>query len=339
MGQSMAESYFEDFSASEPAARLEVVQTTMRWGVAVVSVALVMGLGVWTYRLMVRDVSGVPVVHALAGLGRIAPDDPGGQQAAHQGLSVNRVAALGEAAAPADRVVLAPRPIRLAEEDRPMDAVTRAEHRIEAEAPPVVLASLRTTDPAAPADLADPVPDTPGALAAEAASQTRALSEEPGTSGVFGSALDAALAEALGVKGSILRSPRPLARPKVGAGADDRIAALDAPIGQVENLVAETPATLAPEPVIDPENLAPGTRLVQLGAFDDAEKAGEAWERLQSRFGAYLEGRQPVIQAAESNGRSFVRLRALGFADEGDARRFCATLLAEDTSCIPVMIR
>ncbi len=46
-----------------------------------------------------------------------------------------------------------------------------------------------------------------------------------------------------------------------------------------------------------------------------------------------------VVQTAQSGGRTFYRLRASGFADEGEARRFCSALLAEDTACIPVALR
>ena len=67
---------------------------------AVISIALIAGVGVWGYKLFVRDVSGVPVVRAAEDEMRVAPKDPGGQQAAHQGLAVNSVAADGAAEAP-----------------------------------------------------------------------------------------------------------------------------------------------------------------------------------------------------------------------------------------------
>ena len=52
---------------------------------AALSVTLMLGVGVWSYRLMVRDVTGVPVIRALGGPIRVSPDDPGGRQAALQG--------------------------------------------------------------------------------------------------------------------------------------------------------------------------------------------------------------------------------------------------------------
>ncbi|MFT6652193.1 MAG: hypothetical protein ACJAX2_002053, partial [Celeribacter sp.] len=64
-----------------------------QWGGAVVSLALIVGLGVWGYNLMARDVSGVPVIRDMSGNARSVPENPGGQLAMHQGLSVNSVTA------------------------------------------------------------------------------------------------------------------------------------------------------------------------------------------------------------------------------------------------------
>ena len=73
---------------------------------AAVSLALIAGVGVWGYKLMVRDVSGVPVVRAASGEMRVRPEEPGGQLARHQGLAVNAIAADGVAAGPVDQVTL-----------------------------------------------------------------------------------------------------------------------------------------------------------------------------------------------------------------------------------------
>lgn len=88
---------------------------------AAVSLALLLGVGVWGYQLLVRDVSGVPVVKATAGPWRVAPENPGGQAADNQGLAVNEVAGRGTASGPVDRVALAPAPVGLQAEDVPSD--------------------------------------------------------------------------------------------------------------------------------------------------------------------------------------------------------------------------
>ena len=82
-----------------------------------------------------------------------------------------------------------------------------------------------------------------------------------------------------------------------------------------------------------------GTNLVQIGAFPKAENAATEWTRLQGRFGDVMGGKARVIQAATSGGKTFYRLRAQGFSELGDARRFCAALVAEGTDCIPVVVR
>jgi len=93
---------------------------------ALVSLALVVGVAVWGYKLFVRDVSGIPVVRAVAGDMRVRPEEPGGQLARHQGLSVNTVTALGASEKRAEELRLAPRPVDLADEDQPMPQITQA---------------------------------------------------------------------------------------------------------------------------------------------------------------------------------------------------------------------
>jgi hypothetical protein len=95
----------ESFNVTPPPNRLTTLTNVAG---AVVSLALVVGIGVWGYKLLVRDVSGIPVVRAVAGDMRVRPNDPGGELAQHQGLSVNVIAAQGTAGRPADELHLAP---------------------------------------------------------------------------------------------------------------------------------------------------------------------------------------------------------------------------------------
>lgn len=88
------------------------------WLGAATSVALVGGLVWWVADIALRDVRGVPVVRAIEGPARIAPDDPGGFEAAHQGYAVNRIASEKTEEPLSERVVLAPDPVGMAEEDK-----------------------------------------------------------------------------------------------------------------------------------------------------------------------------------------------------------------------------
>lgn len=287
---------------------------------AILSVALVFGMGFWGYKLAVRDVSGVPVVRALEGPMRVAPEDPGGKQADYQGLAVNAVAAEGVAAPLPERVVLAPPPVQLDFSD--------AE---------VIAPSPKS------AEAADNEGVAPG-LWTNAAMHAVVETPEPARASV----IDATEANAAEFEERSQDDPpsQPDTRPAVPA---DVPGVSRSPIPQIRpehDMVAQAAAHAASRAVapqadvgIDPDSLSPGTRLVQLGAFDDRETARAEWDRLDQRFGAIFDDKGRVIQSAESGGRTFYRLRAAGFDAEAEARRFCAVLLAEQAACIPVLIR
>ncbi len=95
------------------------VRTFATWGAAAISVALVVGAGVWGWRLMEREAVGVPIIRAAEGPMRIAPEEPGGDRAEHQGLSVSRIAAGAGEIPLASEVRLAPRAVELTAEDMP----------------------------------------------------------------------------------------------------------------------------------------------------------------------------------------------------------------------------
>jgi len=281
------------------------------WLGAIMSVALVGGLASWGYQLAMRDVTGVPVVRALEGPMRIAPDDPGGERAAHQGLAVNSVAADGGAERPADRLILAPPPLDLAVEDLPRPRLVLETAGLSADTAGAT-ASRPETVPASgdvlafAGDLAEGV--TP--LSATVASPRLSTSLVPAS-----------------VRG-VSRSPFPQARPLGDAAAE-----------AVARSVSLSAGNASAGVDVNPDSLSIGTRLVQFGVFDSPDEARSAWSALDTRFTDFLTGKQRVIQKAVSGGKTFYRLRAVGFADIDDARRFCSALLAERQACIPVVTR
>ncbi|MGO4914958.1 SPOR domain-containing protein [Pseudogemmobacter sp. W21_MBD1_M6] len=308
---------------------------------AALSIALVIGLGVWGYKLAMRDVNGVPVVRALEGPTRVQPESPGGISADYQGLAVNSVQAEGAAETPADRLTLAPRPVLLTAEDQPPGTATSAAPAPEA----TPMAEAAETDLALPAvvqpTLLDPAQDVvlDDAEAADPVAAALAMAEKiaegqaplaAGTTDVAGvpDAIEAAVAMAIG---GVVRSPRPKIRPDIdlAARAVAAAVAVSSDPGAANAAIAEVDANAIPA----------GTRLAQLGAFDTPEVARAEWDRLSGRFGDYLGGKSRVIQQAQSGGRTFYRLRAMGFDDINDARRFCSALLAENAACIPVVTR
>jgi cell division protein FtsN len=318
----MADMEFDSYDGGYPAGPQRFGRAINIAG-AVCSVALVLGLGVWGYRLAVRDVTGVPVFRAVSGPLRMAPADPGGQQAMHQGLSVNAVAAAGTARPVPESLRLAPKEVDLASED---------------------VAGLADLPLSATPAAADQLITTPAPLAqageenAVSAAVAEAISGEEGAAPVEETVTDAALADATttAVSEAVI-APEPVA-PAVPALR---------PRPRPANLhLASAKAAEAPAPVAapaaapaDPTSLAAGDQLVQLGAFDDEAQAQREWERLQGQFADLFGGKAMVVQSAQSGGRTFYRLRAAGFSGAEDARAFCNTLLSGNSTCIPVTQR
>ncbi|WP_299587414.1 SPOR domain-containing protein [uncultured Tateyamaria sp.] len=291
---------------------------------AAVSLALIAGVSVWGYKLVMRDVSGIPVVRAAEGEMRVRPADPGGQLAQNTGLAVNEVAAVGEASGPVDQVVLAPKPIDLTEEDQPMSTATVAP--VQQPAPLDVAASF---DAEQPVDVADAL--TSGNVE-DLVNQL--------TSGI--ATIDATEDETQPVLASVAAPAAPTPRAAVVTGPGPKLSKrpqLRPNSAPAVVVPAAVTAVVPQQSELDPAAIPAGTRLVQLGAFDSADIARAQWEKMQGRFGDYLAGKDRIVQQAQSGGRTFYRLRAHGFADLSDARRFCSALVAEGADCIPVVTR
>ena len=304
-GAKMADLEFEDFDGGYGVAGASGrTRRMVNIAGAVCSVSLVLGLAIWGYKLAVRDVSGVPVMRAMAGPMRIAPNDPGGDQASNQGLSVNAVAAMGSNAPQADQLTLAPRAVELQVDDAA--GVTLASGTDAAAVETVKTVKLQVAGSAFPG------------VALQDTAVAPLVEDGGNTISVDTTTADAAAPVAPGV--------RPKARPAA-------LAAALVP-GHVQTVSAPAQAT-----EIDPASITVGTRLAQLGAFDTPDLAREKFASLQVEFGDLMVGKAVVIQEAQSGGHLFYRLRAHGFPNEEDARRFCAALQAENADCIPVAQR
>ena len=320
---------------------------------AFVSLALLVGVGIWGYQLLVRDVSGVPVVRATEGPWRVAPENPGGQAADNQGLAVNEVAGRGTASGPVDQVALAPAPVGLQDDDL-------AGQRLKPVAPPVMAQEANTPKLAVTANTRDDLDETRretraqpvampimtnrvggGARKPIANSTIQALADQiaadvtplgadapaaapPAKTTLKPMTETVAAVSKIDAPG-VRRSPRPRTRP--AQLFEKAVAAIVIP--------ASAPAAPVAAPVA--ANLPAGTRLVQLGAYESAAIADQEWTRISGKFDSFFDGKARVVQKAQSGGRTFYRLRAHGFDDLADARRFCAALVAERADCIPVV--
>lgn len=312
------------------------------------SLALVVWIGVWGYGQVMRDVSGVPVVQALEGPMRDVPERPGGRVSDNVGLAVNSVKAGTPDADLSETVRLAPSGPDLAEDDMPIgasddpaagqDQQPGAAPRPAVTSPgalPIVDAALVPVDGALDAGQADAgvSSDTAARQSAPAQPETdaealaRALTEGlaplAAEAAATGDTLQPVPASVPGVRSS----PRPPLRP-------DRLSRIEAGVTPASFTSSDATASGA-----DIRTIEPGTRLVQLGAFDTVEEARANWGSIAVSFGSLMEDKARVLQQAEAGGRAFWRLRAAGFDDLADARRFCAALVAKQTECIPVVAR
>jgi hypothetical protein len=333
----------------------------------VASVALIIGVGIWGYRTLTRDVSGVPVIRASGEL-RMAPDDPGGRMADNMGLAVNRVAANGMAEKPADRLVLAPSPVALRREDQPLAQITPIARPEPKPVARQAVQSTRTEREPAPRDTAQSdqiiAPRPIDALTESLLAGATPLSNETvdlGRDNAASRALAAAQAQNTETTPRFrpenpalpLRSMRPVKRPANLARAVKAVVATQTTPGGAIAAPAPINVALGTAPVSDPlsasaiatglevpiENVAAGTRLAQLGAYDSPEVARKEWDRFAIRFRDYMGDKQRVIQQASSGGRTFYRLRVMGFSDLSEARHFCAALVADKVDCIPVVMK
>ncbi len=349
----MAEANFEDFEEA-PAAGVPRLQRVAHLAGAGTSLALVLGLAVWGYRLAVRDVNGIPVIKAESGPMRIAPVDPGGQISGNVGLSVNRVAAGTEDQPRTDQIVLAPKPVELAQGDLAPEALAAqkaAQVAAQAAAAPAAAASVAAAGPAstsgsiqttaAVTQSAPPSPGEPAVLATSASSSAAPASvaaAAPATVSPVAPVAD----------GALQTSPVPPPRPVLASVAPSgtRAASMGATSSMADEVAAAAAAAAfavakaAPVPAtVNAAKLTAGTKLVQLGAYGDEPSAAQSWAELKRRFPDLMADKSRVIQKAESGGSAFYRLRAYGFKSEADTRRFCAALQGEGATCVPVILR
>ncbi|WP_417257430.1 SPOR domain-containing protein [Celeribacter sp.] len=301
---------YDDGSATAAMPRLGAAQ----WAGAAISFALVLTLGVWGYKQMVRDVSGVPVIRAMSESARSVPEDPGGQLAMHQGLAVNSVTADGSAAAPADSLILAPKPIALTDEDQPMG-------EIEPEAT-LVSYTPETNAYAVPAD--------------EGLTQIAVDVDPLELDAVEPVSASVELEPEADLGPEIVVSPMPKPRPVRLAAAQTNTTIKTDASPSLDGVAGDIFAAIGATEEVSPADVSADTPMVQLGAFPKRDSAVMEWDRLSTKFADFMEGKKRVVAEATSGGKPFYRLRAIGFENTEDSKRFCAALNAMKTGCVPV---
>jgi hypothetical protein len=297
----MAEQFYSNASQAGADQVSLSVGSIMHWLGSVVSAALLAGGVYWAFSIASRDVTQIPVVSAQITPIREAPENPGGKATENQGLNVTQVAAM-ENPPVAETIVLAPVAQPLADEDLPT-----AERLQMASS---ILAAAEEVETELAVDM--------NALADAIIAGKKPLSDvQPMPVRIEGANIEQALRLALAVdeKPSGISPPRTTIRPKLRPSATQAAVRLPA-----------APA------------IAAGSALVQFGAYDSQSVAEQEWTRISAKLASFLGTQTRVIQEVESGGRKFYRLRAAGFNDIGEARRFCSAV-SEKAECYTVIAK
>jgi hypothetical protein len=299
--------YEEQYNEADYVAPLGLMRLAISWMGAIASIALIVGLVYWVFQLGTRNPNDIPIIRAMEGPARTQPENPGGSQANHQGLAVNKVQSDGTAEETAETVVLAPQQPALTAEDLAQDALAKIQPVMR---PVTEIIKPETT----------PQQDVEQAIIAAVKEEPKPTVQDPtlATESIVITNQSIVISAS---KYAPLQSPMPKGRPE----------------GLLTRINAAT--AVASQPRADLSSVPVGTRLVQLGAYDSAKIATQEWDRLIGKHGDLLEGKQRLIQVASSGGREFYRLRALGFDTAEDSRNLCSALLARGTPCIPVTAR
>lgn len=310
---------------------------------AAVFLAMVGAMGLWAYRLGTRDAAEVPIIRAMEGPARVQPAEPGGLQAAHQGLEVNQVlAGRPDPAAPQPHARVAPaEPASLAEEDAPQGELVIA-------APPVLAADALAAGEDLPMPPADDVEGMEVALIEAPAAVTAV--DPASSAAVLDEALAPDPAAQAAAAAAVAAGPAPMRRP-----ANLVLARAAAPETTPAPAVARTPEKTpeaAPKPPAKPaleaakpaskpparevSSAKSGSRMIQLGAFDSEALARQAWNILAQTNRDLLASKSLYVERTTANARVFYRLRVAGFADQAQTQKMCEALRSRNVDCIPV---
>ncbi len=295
------------------------MQRVTRW-IGILSSVFVVGFLIyWAFSLGRRDTSEVPVIAAMEGDARTAPENQE-EEAEYQDLEVNGVLE-GETPEPSSDLNIAPEPDDLSdiEPAEPVDgAVDTDEEAAETETIEVAEDDLSaentgdepvvedaTQEIAAPARRPELlyIPPESDSSNEEAVSETETVAEAAEDSASEADEIDALVEEAQNDLPSIDEEPEPEAEPE------------------------PTPAAAT---------VNPGTPLIQLAANLDEATTRQQWEQLKSENKDILGDKSLYVEKAVVNGTTYYRLRVSGFANSEDTRAACATLMARNVACLAV---
>lgn len=117
------------------------------------------------------------------------------------------------------------------------------------------------------------------------------------------------------------------------------VAAAEAPLikaqeGPAKSTVAAAPVKLAMVDVpASTVKSASGSHVVQLGAFSNAANAQAAWNKYSKRYGV-LNGFESASSTVTVNGKTLIRLAAMGFGNASAAKAACQQIKSQGGVCL-----
>lgn len=318
---------------------------------AVVALSLLLALGVWFYRLGVRDAQNVPIIRASADPAKVRPEDPGGTSAPHQDVKSYEIAEAEQPSAVA--AIVAPEPAKPTREDVAMrDLQAEAAEEVDQLVGQVIgeqaqeantddtTASLavQPTQPTVsqPVQQATPTAPKPAAEVAsqgptEPDQQVATLGAEDSQPTTLQPVQPATPAD------DVEEQPEQPAKPEVTGGTEYAPAASPIVRSRPSNLVTRV-QNAAQEAKQDETNLAAAAAnssiQIQLAADPSESAIRSRWQRVFSANKDLLRDKALAVQSTQSGGTTFYRLRVGPFNTRSEAVAVCQALKARGQDCI-----
>ncbi len=348
-------------TAEEPSRAANIKRLFSTTVGAIVAVALLLALGVWFYRLGVRDAQNVPIIRAALDPVKVRPEDPGGTETPHQDITSYQVAETEPVQAAA--TVVAPAP----PEPRPEDIAMGDLAAASVPNPPDARPSSPVGDTSSSPAPSIPTDDATDVLQNEIDRQVAAvLSETPSDTGVQPPSAapettvpdDTRIAAATPTPSqpeepAQSEAPQPdlsqtepeqdapaVEEPEaepLGAGTEYAPAASPTVPRRPSNLLARVEEAKKQEAqsVTDLASRAASSPVqVQLAADPDETAIRQQWRRIYNANSDVLRDRALAIQQTVSGGTTFYRLRVGPFETTSEARAVCQALKARGQDCI-----
>jgi len=271
-----------------------------------------------------------PLIKAIAGPYKVAPDDPGGRQFADQG-EINRLLRDEPESAGPERVLPLPeeprRPVVTETLEQPMtqepvapaEEIQAADEDALREAETALARLLADVGPAAAPDQLSPTTEqATGTTSGTTVPVPAMRPSEPaapveGPSSEADEALNQLLAE-------LAVDPTATSGRAGSAGAPPATVAAIAP----------TDRTAGQGPI-------EGSYRVQLAAVREQDDLSQAWGKLVEHLGGLVAEYEPHYERAETANGVFYRIQLGPFASEQSAERMCAEIQRQNASCFVVI--